>query len=242
MALDIKIKPIMNSLFDSEDKIKILLSEHIPDRIRLTVEEEKTLFLQYNYARYRTQLVSNKDLTIAKDKAELSFWQDSMCKLEDRLIRANMGLVTSAISSLYNFDKDEIKSDCFLALLEAIRTFDVERGKFSTWGYANIQLAIKKFITLQGKNKEVPCGNEHFDNIEAPVTDISGIDAIREIVDDNLADLTPNELKVIRMRYFSKSKPNYTIIGTALGFSREWSRQIEKEGLLKLRKVLEKTI
>lgn len=242
MELDIKNKPILNSIFDLEDEVEILLSENITGKLRLTATEEKTLFLQYNYARCRTQLISNKDLTIAKNKAELLFWQNSICKLEDRLIRANMGLVTSAISSLYNLDKDEIKSDCILALLEAIRTFDVERGKFSTWGYANIQLAIKKFITLRGKNKEISCENEHFDSLEAPVADISGIDAIREIVDDNLADLTPDELKVIRMRYFGKSKPNHTAIGTMLGFSREWSRQVEKEGLSKLRKVLKKTM
>jgi len=244
MKLDVKIKPIMNGIFLLEDEIKVLLSEEVPEKIKLTAVEERILFLQYNYIRYRALLSQNnikKNFDMVENETDLRLLYNSMRKCEDRLIKANMGLVASAISSLYNFDKDEVESDCTLALLFAIRTFDVERGKFSTWGYANIQLSIKKFITLKKKNKEIACENKHFDDIEVPITDISSIEAIREIVDENMADLTPSELQVIRMRYFSEDKPNHIIIGTRLGFSKEWSRKIEKEGLLKLRKTLEKT-
>ena len=77
--------------------------------------------------------------------------------------------------------------------------------------------------------------DERFFALFFPETPQDRIEAqeLRQIVHQALKDLTPEELRVIELRYQHKNSPGRT--ASRLGISRERMNELEKSGLDKLR-------
>jgi len=235
---------------------RIMAEEVIPEPGRaLSREEEERLFLQFNYSRYRLCQIRRKLLRepswrqVSMDRLLRRY--EEQLRLRSKIVTANMGLVLAMAqrSNYPGVDFTDLVSEGSMALLRAAEKFDCERGfRFSTYACRAI---FKGFSRAAKQNyryrnlfpAQLDTTLEKDDQIERQRAQEREywVDEVREIMNDNLADLSGIELSVVKMRFSLGKEEEGPLtlkeVGARLGLTKERIRQIQNKALAKVREV-----
>lgn len=224
----------------------------------LDAEQERALFLQFNFARYRVNRLlrelDGKRPTAAQGR-ELLRWDAMAHRLRDQIARSNLALVLAMAKRVRHTDLDfgDLISEGNMALLRAIDKFNVSRGfKFSTYACRAILKAFSRSGMKQTQYRQL------FPTDFDPLLERSDYQRrkydehendcateVRRIVADNRADLTDVERAIIHHRFALNAMDSETQpltleqVGHVVGLTKERVRQIQNKALEKIRKVLE---
>ena len=226
----------------------------------LNKDQEQVLFCQMNYARYKMCQIRRKLLRQSpwsrKTILELLKWHKKQLQARSQIVTANIGLVL-AMAKKVNFagvEFTDLISEGSMALLRATDKFDCQRGyKFSTYACRAI---FKGFSRTAKQNyryrKRFPTQwdtileKDDYLELLRQEEHENGIEEVREIFEENLADLSGIEQSVIEMRFSlgSSQKRPLTLkqVGDKLGLTKERIRQIQNNALAKIREVAEQRI
>jgi RNA polymerase primary sigma factor len=242
--------PVMENMTDARTAKQIV-------NVVLTAEQERALFLQFNYARYRVRQLQDDlaDGQVTDEQArELLRWFGLSGYLRDRIAQFNLALVLAMAKRVRSSDLDfaDLISEGNMALLRAIDKFNVSRGfKFSTYACRAILKAFSRIGVKQTQYRNMfPTDfdpalerSDHqrrkFDGHEADCAS-----EVRRLVLNNAAELTDVEQAVIHHRFAINGPQDaapLTLeqVGKLVGLTKERVRQIQNKALDKLRKTLE---
>jgi len=189
--------------------------------MRLSGKQERALFYQFNYARFRAQQIQDA-LGVSEDQPPLRrptreeaeallYWGGLADQLRAQVAETNVGLVLAMVrrTSLKNVDVADMVSEGNMALLRAIDKFNPDFGfKFSTYACQSI---LKAFSRLAHKETRL---RDRFPMEFDPEMEESGwMNTLREsfeedcaaevadIVRTNRCNLSEVELRVVQHRF-----------------------------------------
>jgi RNA polymerase sigma factor (sigma-70 family) len=231
------------------------------EKFLLSTEDEKVLFLQYNYCRYRVALLKNKLEDNLENVKEIISWYKKSIKYRDILVYANLALVEhlSTKSKFRNklaLTREELFSHGYVILLDCINAFDIStNNKFSTYATWSINREFgkkaekesdlgEKFCTftklsVKSEEEEEVNFNKSLEQIEDRKEENDSLVALREIIDSNKANLTDQEKLIISKRYprdcsVEFSRPTFESLSKELNMCKIKISKIEKTALDKL--------
>ncbi len=225
----------------------------------LTAEQERAIFLRFNYARYRVfQLVEayrGKRLPMPKVRHLLG-WEHRALIGRSEIVRVNIPLVLAMAkrTRLSSVDFSELISEGNMALLRSVDKFDCSRGfKFSTYACRAILKSFSRVAMRASRYRgrfptEFDPTLERSDFVDRKRDDHEHdcVDEVRSIISANRADLNEVEMTVIRERFAlgvpeseGPSPKTLEQVGAIIGVTKERVRQIQNKALGKLREVLE---
>jgi len=223
-------------------------------RAVLTGRDEATLFLRYNYARYRlSELLAAQRRRHSLPRArKMLLWFQRSQDLRADLVRANMALVVAMAkrTRIPNVEFTELISEGNMALLRSVEKFDVSRGfKLSTYACRAILKGFNRLATKTGRYRRRFC-TEFDPDLERSDYDVyrhemqrdDSVHAVREILAGNRADLTDVERTVVIERFavgVQGKKKTLAQVGKMVGLTNERIRQIQNLALEKIRVVLD---
>jgi len=242
--------PVMENLSTSKDVRGVV-------NVVLKKDQEQALFLQYNYARFRTnelrEKVGDKPVT-EKQAAELLKWYRTSRELRDRIAQFNLALVLAMAKRVRGTDLDfaDLISEGNMALLRAVDKFNVSKGfKFSTYACRAILKAFSRTGVKHSQYKSMfPTDfdpalekSDHQERRNASHEDDCASE-VRRIFEENHAELSDVEQAVIEHRFAlgeGGQTPPLTLeqVGKLVGLTKERVRQIQNKALAKLRTTLE---
>jgi len=218
----------------------------------LTKEEERRLFRQYNYLKYkadklRGKINVNRVRTIELKRIEKLLLRSNVIK--NRIVRANLRLVVSIAKKHIGGPQGlfELISDGNVSLMMAVEKFDYSRGnRFSTYASWAIirnfarsvpreRYQLDRFATGHDEVLDIAAGMRTYDPNELNLPEL------RESIDVVLAQLKPRERAILIDHYGLDEDGRamtFDQLGRHLGISKERVRQIEIQALKKLRKIL----
>ena len=228
----------------------------------LTAEQERALFLQFNYCRHRVAALKAEvglgppTPALARD---ILHWHHKAEAYRERIAQANLALVLAMAkrSRMSEVDFSDLVSEGNMALLRAVDKFDAARGfKFSTYACRAILKAFSRIAVKLSKYRQFFPTDfdpklEKSDYMERKRQDheFDCADEVRLILDENRAELTDIEQDVIEHRFAlgvehqqkqGKSPPlTLEQVGKIIGVTKERVRQIQNKALLKIRHSLE---
>jgi len=219
-------------------------------RSSLSRDEERMLFLRYNYAKYRL-----KKLLEARgrpDDEQVELWRRRARAARDKIVHANLALVPAMAKrrSVEGVEFPDKVSEGYMAVLRCVEHFDVSRGfKFSTYACRAILACFHRMGTkAQTYRKHAPVQydpaleRDDYTDRRHERQRNDAIDSVRDAIRANTARLSDVEREVIRQR-FPLGEPRRANAlwetGRGLGLSTERVRQIERASLDKLRRALE---
>ncbi len=234
------------------------VSEEIPPPTAkptvLSHEDERTLFLSYNYARYRlNKLIEIQSPQCTPGRAQqMVRWFRRALKPRGDLVEANMPLVLAMVryTNVTNVEFSELVSEGNMALLRSVDKFDVSRGyKFSTYACRSILKSFSRVAVKTQRYRQLfpvefdPClqRSDYAERRHQSQREDS-IDALRAILAQNRAELTNIEQTVVRKRFpmcSGRRKRPLSEIAKGVGLSKERVRQIQKTAVKKIRSALE---
>lgn len=221
----------------------------------LPAEDERLLFMQLNYARYKLCQVRRKLLRQTarwnNTAMELLEWYHRQLEIRSKIVTANMGLVLAMAkrSDFPGVEFTDLISEGSMALLRAADKFDFARGfKFSTYAcraifkgfsrtakqsYRYRNHFIAQWDTAFEKSNQIEQEREEQHN--------DCVLEVRAIINQNLADLSDIEQSVVSMRFSLNPRQQKPLtlkqVGEKLGLTKERIRQIQNKALDKLREV-----
>ncbi len=223
----------------------------------LTRRQEQTIFLQFNFARLGVATLQAQ-MRGRRPKAamarQLIERYDQVECLKQRIVQFNLALVLAMIRRISptQLDLAELISEGNIVLLNAVEKFDAGRNfKFSTYACRSILKAFGRMSRKHARRRQLfnvsydptfdRCGE---DGVAEALDQRESIDQVRRVLADNLAELTPMELKVIERRFPLKADPTakrMTLeqVGRQIGYSKERTRYIQNRALAKIRSTLE---
>jgi len=236
-----------------------LIAQSAPSSSLLTTEQEKHLFLRYNYARCRAQSAVKKFRTHPGKQIvrEIAEWYKRVRDTRDVITRANLALVLAMAKRTRMSDVDfgELVSEGNMALLRAVEKFDVARGfKFSTYACRAIlkafsRIAMKNSRYRQAFPTEFDPTMEKSDYQETRRADVEqdAVEELQRIIGENRAQLSDVEKTVIQARFAinrGQDAPALTLeeVGRVIGVTKERVRQIQNKALEKLRATIESEV
>ncbi|MCL2701416.1 MAG: sigma-70 family RNA polymerase sigma factor [Phycisphaerae bacterium] len=216
----------------------------------LSAADEVTLFLKYNYARYRLgKLIEAQARRVAAARArQMILWYRRAMAARADLVRANMALVLSMAkrTRIPNVEFAELVSEGNMALLRSVEKFDVARGfKFSTYACRAILKSFNRMATKTGRYKQ-HFPTEYDPELERSDYDVhkheiqwdDSLEALREILVRNRANLSDIERTVVMERFALVSRGKgrtLAEVGKLVGLTNERVRQIQNLALGKIR-------
>jgi RNA polymerase sigma factor (sigma-70 family) len=228
--------------------------------VLLTAAEERTLFLQFNYCRYKVAELRKKigDGAVDPDVAhEILEWHEKAEAYRDQIAQTNLALVLAMAkrTRMSEVDFSDLVSEGNMALLRAVDKFDAARGfKFSTYACRAILKAFSRAGVKHSKYRSIFPTDfdpklEKSDYMEKKREghEDDCVDEIRQIIKDNRADLSDIEQEVIQHRFALGRKPvtsdsgplTLEQVGKIIGVTKERVRQIQNKALEKIRVTLE---
>jgi len=231
----------------------------------LTAEQERMLFLRFNYCRFklaklRDKLVDKK-LSAAKVR-ELLEWHRRVEAYRDQIAQTNLALVLAMAKRARQMDIDfpEMVSEGNMALLRAIDKFDAGRGfKFSTYACRAILKAFSRSGQKATRYRQMfpaeydpSIERSDYMELKREQEETDCVDEIRTIMTENKAQLSTIEHDVIGYRFGLESvappkadddedrKPmTLEQVGEIIGVTKERVRQIQNKALKKIRETME---
>ncbi len=250
-------QPVMSSTFSSKQSRNL-------GSVLLTAAQERVIFLQYNYTRYRVCRLRDDLLiepTIDPDIArEMLEWDTQAQALREQIAQINLALVLAMAkrTRMNEMDFGDMVSEGNMALLRAIDKFDAARGfKFSTYGcrailkaFSRAGMKLSRYRGLFPTDFDPAMERSDYSETRRADHELDCADEVKLIVTRNIADLTDVEREVIEHR-FNVSKPKVkgtqpehrplTLeqVGKHIGVTKERVRQIQNKALEKIRLTLE---
>ncbi len=249
--------PVMDDLSSSRSNRTVKSTQ----QVILTGAEERVLFHQFNYARYRVWKLQQEVWSSAarqptpEQAEQILSWHRRAERIREQIAETNLALVLAMAkrTRMSEVDFADLVSEGNMALLRAVDKFDAGRGyKFSTYACR----AILKAFSRQGmklskyrqrfptdfdpkleKSNYVEAKREGFEKDAA--------EEVKRIVTENRADLTEVERTVIEHRFGLESgeeKPmTLEQVGQIIGVTKERVRQIQNKAMEKIRLTLEES-
>ena len=225
--------------------------------ILLTAAQERVIFMQFNYARYRVariQKAQRGQPLETREAREVLHWAHAATRLRDQIAEINLGLVLAMAKRVRNADIEfaDLISEGNMALMRAVDKFDCGRGfKFSTYACRAILKAFSRHGIKVAKHRqrfpvEFDPALEEGDGVATARVDAERQDAaeVRDIVETNRACLTDVERAVVMHRFAlegadARRQPTLAQVGRLVGLTKERVRQIQNSALAKIRAALE---
>jgi len=247
--------PVMDDL--SPGKSRTVKSAQ---QVILTGAEEKVLFHQFNFARFRVWMIQQEIAASASkkptaDQAEhVLRWYRISDRVREQIAETNLALVLAMAkrTRMSEVDFADLVSEGNMALLRAVDKFDAGRGyKFSTYACRAILKAFsRQGMKLSKYRQRFPTDfdpkleKSNFLELKRSTFEKDAADEVKRIVLDNRADLTEVERTVIEHRFGLESGDNekpMTLeqVGQIIGVTKERVRQIQNKAMEKIRLTLE---
>ena len=225
--------------------------------IVLTAAQERVIFMQFNYARYRMRRIQKSLRGRTPDAAEareLVRWHGIATKCREQIAETNLALVLAMAKRVRLGEGEfaDLIGEGNMALMRSVDKFDCGRGfKFSTYACRSILKAFSRHGLKLAKHRqrfpvEFDPALEQGDGVAAIRADSERQDAaeVREIVEKNRADLSEIERAVVMHRFaFAGTEPGraptLAEVGRLVGLTKERVRQIQNSALQKIRIALE---
>jgi RNA polymerase primary sigma factor len=223
----------------------------------MSAAEEKLMFLRFNYAKRKLQMLQKKvkqpsDIT-GELAEQVQEWHRRFEHFREYLVRTNLALVLAMAKRVRLGDVDfaEVVSEGNMALLRAVDKFNVDRGfKFSTYACRAILKAFSRTAMKHNRHRtkfpvefEPDLEKSDWADKRRDQVEEDCIDELKAIVDRNLADLSSVEETVIRRRFnwdqVDDSSLTLEDVGKIIGVTKERVRQIQNKALAKIRAVME---
>lgn len=249
--------PVMDDL-SASSKTRTVKSAQ---QVILTGAEEKVLFHQFNYARYRVWKLqqdvwaSPAKLPTPEQAEEVLRWYRRADVIREQIAETNLALVLAMAkrTRMSEVDFADLVSEGNMALLRAVDKFDAGRGyKFSTYACRAILKAFsRQGMKLSKYRQRFPTDfdpkleRSNFLETKRESFERDAAEEVKRIVLDNRADLTDVERTVIEHRFGLESaegeKPmTLEQVGQIIGVTKERVRQIQNKAMEKIRLQLEK--
>lgn len=222
-------------------------------------QEERLMFLRFNYAKMRLQKLQRQILKegLTKTSAEQFLeWHRRFEHFREYLVRTNLALVLAMAkrTRLGDVDFAEIVSEGNMALLRAVDKFQVDRGfKFSTYACRAILKAFSRTALKHSRHRmrfpvEFDPDLEKSDWVDRKrdIVQEDCIDELKQIVNRNLANLSDTEQTVLRRRFNWEQTDETPLtleeVGQIIGVTKERVRQIQNKALAKIRKLMDEGV
>jgi RNA polymerase primary sigma factor len=223
----------------------------------LTPEQERDLFRQYNYLKFRAARLREDLDRMQPDRNLLGRVEELLERAENckaTLIRCNLRLVMNMAKRHVGNAPDlfEVVSDGNVSLMQAVEKFDYTRGnKFSTYATWAIMRNYARTIPQQRyQRRRLRTTSEEIlesvpDHTAGDVAAASERRSLREKIGAALEGLDNREQEIVRQHFgLTTTGRQKTLeeIGKTMGVTKERIRQIEARALLKLRSVLPESL
>lgn len=227
------------------------------DSVVLTGAEERVLFMQYNYARYRVRkLQDGLNGRAPSDTAsrEILRWYRLARRYREQIAETNLALVLAMAKRVRMGESDfgDLISEGNMALMRSVDKFDCGRGfKFSTYACRAILKAFSRHgMKLAKYRSRFPSEfdpelekSNHAEEMREQSARESAAE-VRHIVESNRAELNDIERAVIVHRFGLEQAPDATQltleqVGQLIGVTKERVRQIQNRALEKIKLALE---
>jgi RNA polymerase sigma factor (sigma-70 family) len=225
--------------------------------VLLTAEQERVLFLQYNYARFRISLLQKEignDGPTDEQAQEMLRWYRTAMGYREQIAETNLALVLAMAkrTRMSEVDFADLVSEGNMALLRSVDKFDAGRGfKFSTYACRAILKAFsRQGMKLSKYRQRFPTDfdpalekSNHLENTRRTHEEECA-DEVKHLVLNNEAELTNVERTVIYHRFGIGPKDGSSPltleqVGQIIGVTKERVRQIQNKALEKMRQHLE---
>lgn len=227
------------------------------DSVVLTAAQERVIFMQYNYARFRVRAMQDalagRAPSVQKSRAILQ-WYRTAHRLREQIAETNLALVLAMAKRVRIGESDygDLISEGNMALMRSVDKFDCARGfKFSTYGCRAILKAFSRHgMKLAKYRSRFPSEfdpamekSNHAEEMREQRARESAAE-VRHIVESNRADLNEIERAVIVHRFGldrapDTKQPTLAQVGEEMGVTKERVRQIQNRALEKIRLALE---
>jgi RNA polymerase primary sigma factor len=230
----------------------------------LTAAQERVIFLQFNYSRFRVCRLRDELLdspTVDPETArQMLDWYRKADAYRDQIAQINLALVLAMAkrTRMNEMDFGDMVSEGNMALLRAIDKFDAARGfKFSTYGcrailkaFSRAGMKLSRYRGLFPTDFDPALERSNFSELQRAEHEYDCADEVKVIVTRNDAELTEIEQEVIEHRFNIKKGPAKGMkreprpltleqVGKLIGVTKERVRQIQNKALEKLRITLE---
>ncbi len=227
------------------------------DGVVLTAAQERVIFMQFNYARYRMSRIQKAlrgRAPGAEQAKELLRWNTTATAYREQIAETNLALVLAMAKRvrLGEGEYADLIGEGNMALMRSVDKFDCGRGfKFSTYACRSILKAFSRHGIKVSKHKqrfpvEFDPALEHGDGVASIRAASERQDAaeVRDIVESNRADLTEIEREVVMHSFAFQGldqgrTPTLAQVGNLIGLTKERVRQIQNQALAKIRMTLE---
>lgn len=242
-------RPLMDDLGAKEQKQRQSRSGSLV----LTAAQERVIFLQYNYARFRVRQIQEglEGRTPTADEAcEMIRWYRTARRYREQISETNLALVLAMAKRVRLGESDfpDLIGEGNMALMRSVDKFDCDRGfKFSTYACRAILKAFSRFgIKLVKHRQRFPSEfdpeferSNHLETVREQHARDSAAE-VRFLVESDRAELSDVERKVIEHRFGLDApvgSPSLTLeqVGQMIGVTKERVRQIQNKALEKLR-------
>jgi len=229
-------------------------------QVILTGAQEKILFHQFNYARFRIQRIQ-RDVWSGDSKQpspeqaqEVLQWYRISDRIREQIAETNLALVLAMAkrTRMSEVDFADLVSEGNMALLRAVDKFDAGRGyKFSTYACRAILKAFsRQGMKLSKYRQRFPTDfdpkleKSNFLETKRSTFEKDAAEEVKRIVMENRADLSDVERTVIEHRFGLEAgeieKPmTLEQVGQIIGVTKERVRQIQNKAMEKIRLQLE---
>ncbi|GJQ30157.1 MAG: hypothetical protein HBSAPP03_20410 [Phycisphaerae bacterium] len=229
-------------------------------QVILTGAQEKILFHQFNFARFRIWSTqqdvwkSESRIPEPEQAQEILRWHRVADRIREQIAETNLALVLAMAkrTRMSEVDFADLVSEGNMALLRAVDKFDAGRGyKFSTYACRAILKAFsRQGMKLSKYRQRFPTDfdpkleRSNFLEVKRSTFEKDAAEEVKRIVLQNRADLSDVERTVIEHRFGLEAgeveKPmTLEQVGQIIGVTKERVRQIQNKAMEKIRLQLE---
>ena len=225
--------------------------------VLLTGAQERVIFMQFNFARWRMSVLRKRIGARVPDAAtahELLRWHRTAKRLREQIAETNLALVLAMAKRVRIGENEfgDLISEGNMALMRSVDKFDCGRGfKFSTYACRAILKAFSRHGIKLAKHKQrfptefdPELERSNHSEMRRETARQESAAELRFIVESNRAELSDVEREVIEQRFgldrpFIDRQPTLEQVGRTMGVTKERVRQIQNRALEKIRLAIE---